>query len=63
MSKWRVATVAGANILLVEANSSSLTDLLSAVKTSRNAAGVSVDSMSWGNQRILQRDAVRLVFH
>ncbi len=37
-----------ANILLVEAKSANLGDLLSAVDYARNAAGVSVVSMSWG---------------
>ena len=46
--EWAHAIAPGANILLVEANSSSLSDLLTAVNTARNAAGVSVVSMSWG---------------
>lgn len=46
--EWAHAIAPGANILLVEANSSSLTDLMSAVNYARNAAGVSVVSMSWG---------------
>jgi hypothetical protein len=47
--EWSHAMAPGANILLVEANSSSLSDLLAAVNTARNAAGVSVVSMSWGS--------------
>jgi subtilase family serine protease len=46
--EWAHAIAPGANILLVEASSSSLGDLLTAVNTARNAAGVSVVSMSWG---------------
>lgn len=46
--EWAHAIAPGANILLVEANSASLSDLLSAVNYARNAAGVSVVSMSWG---------------
>ena len=46
--EWAHAIAPGANILLVEANSSSLSDLLTAVNYARNTAGVSVVSMSWG---------------
>ncbi len=46
--EWAHAIAPGANILLVEANSSSLSDLLTAVNYARNASGVSVVSMSWG---------------
>jgi subtilase family serine protease len=46
--EWAHAIAPDANILLVEANSDSLADLLTAVDTARNAAGVSVVSMSWG---------------
>lgn len=46
--EWAHAMAPGANILLVEANSDSLTDLMDAVNYARNAAGVSVVSMSWG---------------
>jgi subtilase family serine protease len=46
--EWAHAIAPGANILLVEASSSSLSDLLSAVNTARNTSGVSVVSMSWG---------------
>ncbi len=46
--EWAHAIAPGANILLVEAKSSSLSDLLTAVKYARNYAGVSVVSMSWG---------------
>ncbi|HEX4125286.1 MAG TPA: hypothetical protein VHY37_11210 [Tepidisphaeraceae bacterium] len=46
--EWAHAIAPGANILLVEASSSSLTNLLDAVNYARDAAGVSVVSMSWG---------------
>jgi subtilase family serine protease len=46
--EWAHAIAPGANILLVEANSSQLSDLMAAVDYARNAAGVSVVSMSWG---------------
>ncbi|HSU66829.1 MAG TPA: S53 family peptidase [Tepidisphaeraceae bacterium] len=46
--EWAHAIAPGANILLVEATSDSLTDLMSAVDYARNADGVSVVSMSWG---------------
>jgi hypothetical protein len=46
--EWAHAIAPGANILLVEANSNRLSDLLTAVDYARHAAGVSVVSMSWG---------------
>ncbi|HKD37132.1 MAG TPA: S53 family peptidase, partial [Pirellulales bacterium] len=46
--EWAHAIAPGANILLVEAVSASLNDLLTAVNYARNQAGVSVVSMSWG---------------
>lgn len=46
--QWAHAIAPGANILLVEANSASLTDLLTAVDYARSQPGVSVVSMSWG---------------
>jgi subtilase family serine protease len=46
--EWAHAMAPGANILLVEANSDSLTNLMAAVNYARGAAGVSVVSMSWG---------------
>ena len=47
--EWVHTVAPKANILLVEANSSSLSDLLTAVNTARNYTGVSVISMSWGS--------------
>jgi hypothetical protein len=46
--EWAHAMAPGANILLVEAKSATLNDLLIAVDYARNADGVSVVSMSWG---------------
>ncbi len=46
--EWAHAIAPAANILLVEAKSDSMSDLLTAVNYARNYAGVSVVSMSWG---------------
>ncbi len=46
--EWAHAIAPAANILLVEANTSSYADLLGAVDYARNYRGVSVVSMSWG---------------
>jgi subtilase family serine protease len=46
--EWAHAMAPGASILLVEANSDSLTDLFTAVDYARSRPGVAVVSMSWG---------------
>ena len=46
--EWAHAVAPGAKIVLVEANSSNLTDLLSAVQYASTKTGASVVSMSWG---------------
>src|SRR5579863_1137642 len=46
--EWAHAIAPGAKILLVEANSSSMSDLMTAVNTARNYTGVVAVSMSWG---------------
>jgi hypothetical protein len=46
--EWVHAIAPGANILVVEAKSQNFQDLLNAVNTARNTAGVNVISMSWG---------------
>jgi len=46
--EWAHAMAPGANILVVEAKSQSIQDLMNAVNTARNTAGVNVISMSWG---------------
>ena len=47
--EWAHSIAPAANLLLVEANSSSLSDLLKAVDTAASYPGVSVVSMSWGS--------------
>ena len=47
--EWAHAMAPKANIVLVEAQSANLSDLLSAVNTARNNPAVSVISMSWGS--------------
>jgi len=47
--EWAHANAPGANIILVEANSASDTDLFAGVNWARQQAGVSVVSMSWGS--------------
>jgi subtilase family serine protease len=46
--EWAHAIAPGARIVVVEARSESVKDLLAAVDVARNVAGVSVVSMSWG---------------
>lgn len=46
--EWAHAVAPGANIIVVEANSAQLSDLLAGVNTARNFSNVSVVSMSWG---------------
>lgn len=46
--EWAHALAPGARIVLVEANSDSYSDLITAVQTAKNLPGVSVVSMSWG---------------
>lgn len=46
--EWAHAIAPGAKILLVEARSSSLSDLLAAVDYARGRSGVTAVSMSWG---------------
>ncbi|MBV8312189.1 MAG: hypothetical protein JO344_17550, partial [Planctomycetaceae bacterium] len=45
--EWAHAIAPGANILVVEANSQNIQDLLTAVNTARNTPGVVAVSMSW----------------
>ena len=46
--EWAHAVAPGARIILVEANSQSLSDLMAGVATAASQPGVSVVSMSWG---------------
>jgi subtilase family serine protease len=50
--EWAHAIAPAAKILVVEANSSNLSDLLGAVNFARNQSAVSVVSMSWGSSEI-----------
>ena len=57
--EWIHAIAPGARIVLVEANSQSLSDLMQSVATAASQPGVSVVSMSWGfteGQSILAAD-------
>jgi len=47
--EWAHAMAPGANIVLVEANSDNISDLLASVQTAASLPGVSVVSMSWGD--------------
>jgi hypothetical protein len=47
--EWAHFIAPAANLLLVEANTSSLSNLLAAVDTAANYSGVAVVSMSWGS--------------
>jgi hypothetical protein len=55
--EWAHAMAPDANIVLVEANNSSLGSLLSAVNYARNLASVSVVSMSWGSSEFASETA------
>jgi Ca2+-binding RTX toxin-like protein len=60
--EWAHAMAPGARIVLVEANSQSLPDLMAAVGTAADLPGVSVVSMSWGfveGQDVLAQDEAR----
>jgi uncharacterized repeat protein (TIGR01451 family) len=46
--EWAHAIAPGANILLVEANSASDSDMMAAIDRARNTPGVTTVSMSWG---------------
>jgi hypothetical protein len=57
--EWAHAMAPGAQIVIVEANSQSLADLMAGVVTAANQPGVSVVSMSWGfpeGQSVFQAD-------
>ncbi len=57
--EWTHAVAPGAQIVLVEADSQSLADLMTAVATAAQQPGVSVVSMSWGfpeGQTVLAQD-------
>jgi hypothetical protein len=57
--EWVHAIAPGAQIVLVEANSQALSDLMASAATAANQPGVSVVSMSWGfpeGQSVLAQD-------
>ncbi len=56
--EWVHAIAPGAKIVVVEAASSSLTDLVSAIDTARSTVGVSVVAMSWGAREFLGQTAM-----
>lgn len=60
--QWAHAVAPAANILLVEAASTSLGDLLTAVDTARQAPGVVAVSMSWGGTEFSSERAYDNVF-
>ena len=60
--EWAHAIAPKANILLVEASSASLGDLMAAVNTARNGSGVSVVSMSWGTGEFWQQTQYDSIF-
>jgi Bacterial Ig-like domain (group 3) len=60
--EWTHAIAPGAQIILVEANSQSLSDLMASVATAASQPGVSVVSMSWGfaeGQAVFASDEAR----
>jgi hypothetical protein len=60
--EWAHAIAPGANILLVEANSNSMGDLLTAVNYARSAPGVVAVSMSWGGGEFAAETSVDSYF-
>jgi subtilase family serine protease len=56
--EWAHAIAPGANILLVEAKSNNLSDLLAAVDYAASRPGVSVVSMSWGTNEFSSERAI-----
>jgi subtilase family serine protease len=60
--EWAHAVAPGASIVVVEANSASLTDLMSAVNAARAIPSVSVVSMSWGESEFAGETAYDSLF-
>jgi subtilase family serine protease len=60
--EWAHAIAPLANILLVEARSASITDLLTAVNYARNIPGVTAVSMSWGTPEFLTEGSLQSYF-
>jgi hypothetical protein len=61
--EWAHAIAPGANIVLVEAKSASLSDLLGAVQYAATQTGASVVSMSWGASEFAGEAAYDSVFN
>jgi hypothetical protein len=61
--QWAHAIAPGANLLLVQAGSDSLYDMLNAVDYARRQPGVSVVSMSWGAPEFIGQTRYDGVFH
>jgi hypothetical protein len=61
--EWAHAIAPGANIVLVEANSSSVSDLMAAVKTAAHLPGVSVVSLSWGSNEFASETSYDATFN
>lgn len=60
--EWAHAIAPGAKILVVEANSETVPDLLAAVNVARNTPGVAAVSMSWGFTEFASETQYDLVF-
>lgn len=60
--EWAHAIAPDANILLVEANSSSLNDLLNAVSYAKTVPSVATISMSWGGSEFRGENAYDAIF-
>jgi Bacterial Ig-like domain (group 3) len=60
--EWAHAMAPGANILLVEASSATITDLLNAVNYARNLPGVAAVSMSFGGGEFSSESALDSYF-
>jgi len=64
--EWAHAIAPGANIILIECNSASLSDLFRGIRTAAGIAGVSVISVSWGSAEFaseVSQDATLLNGH
>ena len=60
--EWAHAIAPDADIVLVEAASSNLNSLFSAVSYASKLSGVGVVSMSWGTARVLGRSRRTIVY-
>jgi hypothetical protein len=60
--EWAHAMAPGASLVLVEANSDNISDLLAASRTAADVPGVSVVSMSWGNAEFVDETSYDGIF-